>query len=81
MLPTKQDVKTGTDQMDENTPSATITVDEAHRIIGKDKISRGALYGAVNRGQMPALRLGGRILIPRHAFMRWLDSAGTGTAA
>jgi excisionase family DNA binding protein len=51
----------------------TITVDEAHGIIGKTKISRGAFYAAINRKEVPHLRLGGRILIPRHAFMKWLN--------
>lgn len=55
---------------------ATLTVDEAHRIIGKDKISRGALYAAIGRNEVPHLKLGHRILIPRHAFMTWLRAAG-----
>ena len=62
------------DEMD-----ATLTVDEAHRIIGKDKISRGGFYAAINRKEIPHLRLGYRILIPRHAFLRWLESAGQST--
>ncbi len=58
---------------------ATLTVDEAHRIIGKDKISRGGFYAAIKRKEIPHLRLGHRILIPRHAFLRWLESAGQST--
>ena len=58
---------------------ATLTVDEAHRIIGKDKISRGGFYAAINRKEVPHLRLGHRILIPRHAFLKWLESAGQST--
>jgi excisionase family DNA binding protein len=58
---------------------ATLTVDEAHRIMGKDKISRGGLYAAIGRKEVPHLRLGHRILIPRHAFMKWLESAGQST--
>lgn len=58
---------------------ATLTVDEAHRIIGKDKISRGGFYAAINRREIPHLRLGHRILIPRHAFLKWLESAGQST--
>jgi excisionase family DNA binding protein len=58
---------------------ATLTADEAHRIIGKDKISRGGFYAAINRKEVPHLRLGHRILIPRHAFMKWLESAGQST--
>lgn len=67
-------VKTYEDQMDRK--DATLTVDEAHRIIGKEKISRGGFYAAINRKEVPHLRLGHRILIPRHAFIKWLESAG-----
>ena len=59
--------------------NATLTVDEAHAIIGKDKISRGGFYAAINRKEVPHLRLGHRILIPRHAVMKWLESAGQST--
>lgn len=70
----EQVVKTHGDHMDGN--DATLTVDEAHRIIGKDKISRGALYAAIGRNEVPHLKLGHRILIPRHAFMTWLQVVG-----
>lgn len=55
---------------------ATLTVKEGHALLGRDKISRGAFYAALKRKEIPHLRLGKRILIPRHAFMRWLDAAG-----
>jgi excisionase family DNA binding protein len=70
-------VKTDENQMDKK--DATLTVDEAHRIIGKGKISRGGFYAAINRREIPHLRLGHRILIPRHAFLKWLESAGQST--
>jgi excisionase family DNA binding protein len=54
----------------------TLTVDEAHALIGKDKISRGGFYAAINRKEVPHLRLGKRIIIPRAALLRWLDCAG-----
>ena len=73
-----QVVKTREDYMDSK--DATITVDEAHDLIGKTKISRGGLYAAINRKEVPHLRLGHRILIPRHAFMLWLGSAEQPTA-
>jgi excisionase family DNA binding protein len=66
-------VKTRKNHMDEK--DATLTVDEAHALIGKKKISRGGLYAAINRKEVPHLRLGHRILIPRHAFMVWLGSS------
>lgn len=60
----------------QETGPAVLTVDEAHAIVGRDKISRASWYGAINRGEVPSRRIGKRILIPRHAFMRWLESAG-----
>jgi excisionase family DNA binding protein len=74
MAGTPSIVKIHGDHMDGK--DATLTVDEAHRIIGKDKISRGGFYAAISRKEVPHLRLGHRILIPRHAFMKWLESAG-----
>ncbi len=68
-----QKVLDATKRVDEN---ASFTVDEAHTILGKDKISRGAFYAAINRREVPHIRLGSRILIPRNAFFRWLESAG-----
>jgi excisionase family DNA binding protein len=72
-------VKTMEHQMDRTNNDATLTVDEAHALIGRQKISRGGFYAAIKRGEVPHLRLGHRILIPRHAFTRWLESAGQST--
>lgn len=71
------EVKTGMDLLDENR-GAVLTVDEAHGVIGKDKISRASLYNAIGRNELPHIRLGRRILIPRHALSRYLE--GTATA-
>ena len=59
---------------------ATLTVDEAHTLIGKKKISRGSIYNAIKHNEVPHLKLGSRILIPRNALMRWLESAGRASA-
>lgn len=40
---------------------ATLTVDEVSEILG---LSRGTAYEAVRRGQIPALRIGRRIVVP-----------------
>lgn len=56
--------------------AATMTADEGRALLGRDKISRGAFYAALKRKEIPHIRLGKRILIPRHAFLRWLDAAG-----
>lgn len=53
------------------TPSRqTYTVDEATAILG---LSRNSLYAAIRRGELPALRIGKRIVIPRAALERLLD--------
>jgi excisionase family DNA binding protein len=51
----------------------TITVEEAAEALG---ISRNAAYAAVNAGQIPAIRVGRRWLVPKIAFERMLENAG-----
>lgn len=51
----------------------TMTVDEAAAELG---ISRSSAYAAARRGQLPAIRLNRRIVVPRVAFQRWLEAAG-----
>jgi excisionase family DNA binding protein len=48
----------------------TISVEEAGRLLG---ISRGLTYELVNRGELPSVRLGRRIVVPRRALDRLLD--------
>ena len=62
--------------MDQKNPSATLRVDEAHAIVGKDKISRNAFYAGVKRGDVPSLRWGRRLLIPRERFEELLRTGG-----
>ena len=49
-----------------------MTVGEAWRRVGQNKISRGGFYAAISRNEVPHLRLGKRILIPKVAFEKWL---------
>jgi excisionase family DNA binding protein len=72
------EVNTRGRQMHKKQEPAFLTADEGHKIVGKDKISRRSFYNALNRGQIPHVRVGRRILLPRVAFMAWLqgDSAG-----
>lgn len=56
--------------------TVTLTVDQAHQLSGTGNISRGGFYSAVRRGQVPHVRLGHKILIPRKALLAWLESAG-----
>ncbi len=53
----------------------TLTVDEAAARLG---IGRSAAYAAVKRGEIPALRIGHRLLIPRAALDRMLAGAHEG---
>lgn len=62
-------------QMHENLNGAALKPDEAHAILGTKSISRRAFYNALNRNEIPNVRLGRRILIPRNAFFRWLEGA------
>lgn len=50
----------------------TLTVAQAASALG---ISRGAAYEAVKTGELPTLRIGRRVLVPRAALMRMLDAA------
>jgi excisionase family DNA binding protein len=51
----------------------TLTVDEAAEILG---LSRAFAYEAVRRGEIPSIRIGRRILVPRAALERLLDVPG-----
>ena len=45
----------------------TMTVEEAGSLLG---ISRGAAYSAARSGDLPVIRIGKRILVPKEAFER-----------
>lgn len=51
------------------TTRLTISVEEAGRVLG---ISRSAAYSAVHAGQIPCLRIGKRMLVPRIPFEKML---------
>ena len=58
--------------------SETVSVTAAAQRLG---ISRISAYRAVARGDLPSIRIGGRILIPRAALDRLLDpQTGEGSA-
>ena len=50
---------------------ATLSVVEAARIMG---VSKNVAYEAVRRGEIPSIRLGGRILVPRAALEQLLET-------
>jgi excisionase family DNA binding protein len=62
---------------DEQPERLTYSVEEAAIALG---LSRAGCYEAVARGEVPHLRIGRRILIPRSALQRLVDSAGRTSA-
>ena len=48
----------------------TISVEDAAAMLG---ISRAFAYDLVRRGEIPSLRLGRRVVIPHHAFRRFVE--------
>ncbi len=53
--------------------SAAYTVPEAAPFI---RSGPRALYKLIEEGIVPHIKIGGKIIIPKAAFHRWLDSAG-----
>jgi excisionase family DNA binding protein len=53
----------------------TLTVEEAAALLG---IGRNSAYQAVASGQLPVLRIGRRLLVPRAALERLLADAQAG---
>jgi excisionase family DNA binding protein len=50
-----------------------MTIDETAAELG---ISRSGAYAAARTGQIPVVRVGRRLLVPRAAFHAWLAAAG-----
>ena len=81
MSHSNQNSKTAVNQTDK-TEAAMLTADQAHAMAGGDDvISRAAWYAALGRREIPSVRVGRRILIPRHAFMNWLGGLQDGGRA
>jgi excisionase family DNA binding protein len=60
---------------DEKPPRLTLSVEEAAQLLG---LSRTSAYEAVHRGDLPAIRVGRRLLVPRSRLAALLDGAETG---
>lgn len=52
------------------------TVEEASRLLG---ISRAHAYELVARGELPHLRLGRRVVVPKHVIEELLARVATGS--
>lgn len=57
---------------------ATLSVEEAAEVLG---ISRGSAYQAVRMGEIPCIKIGKRILVPRVALEKMLDEVPLATAS
>ena len=56
----------------------TLTVEEAAALLG---ISRAFAYEAVRRGEIPSIRIGRRVLVPRVALDRLVSGGGEASPA
>jgi len=56
--------------MADNSERKTLTVAEAAKELG---LGKNAAYEGVRSGQIPSVRIGGRILVPRAALDRLLN--------
>ena len=52
------------------TEPLTLTVEEAGRLLG---VSRGLAYEAARRGEIPTIRIGRRLLIPRARLLELVN--------
>ena len=57
--------------MSENaTERLVLSVEEARKLL---RVGRGLMYDAIRRGEIPSIRVGRRILIPRAALHKMLE--------
>lgn len=66
------DSEPNTDDPDPVRVKLTLSVEEAGQVLG---ISRGLAYELVARGEIPSIRLGRRVVVPKAALVHRLDSA------
>lgn len=52
--------------------TAVLTVEEVRQQLG---LSRNAVYAAIQAREIPSVRIGRRVLVPREAFRRMLAQA------
>ena len=64
--------------MTNETESAILSVNECAKML---KLSRGSAYQGVLRGEIPHIRIGRRILIPRRALEKMLEGSNKDSAS
>jgi len=52
----------------------TLTIEECASVL---RLSRGSAYEAARTGQIPVIRIGRRLLVPRAKLLRMLGEDGT----
>ena len=62
----------------EKPESLTYSVELAGKLLG---ISRPSAFEAARRGDIPTIRIGRRILVPKKALQKMLDEAASGKGA
>lgn len=62
--------------MEDTHEPLVLTPNEVRKLL---KCSRGTIYEGIKKGTIPSVHLGRKILIPRHALMKWLDQGGGNT--
>lgn len=59
--------------MEQTTKSRTLTVEQAAKLL---EIGRGTAYEAARRGELPTIRFGRRLLVPRAKLLALLGENG-----
>jgi len=57
----------------ERAERVTLSVEQTAALLG---ISRNGTYDAINRGEIPSIRIGRKLLVPRQALERLLAAGG-----
>ena len=55
---------------------AVYTVKETSHLLS---LSLGGTYALIRSGEIPAIKLGGRWVVPKRRFQEWLDAQGDDT--
>jgi hypothetical protein len=61
--------------MNETDPSGMVSFAHFHAFVGKENISKGALYAAVKRGNIPHWKIGNKIFISRSFIAKMLNGS------
>lgn len=70
----EENADTKTEATRQKTASVTLSVVEAGAMLG---LSKSATYRAINRGEIPALRFGRRIVVPIASLQRLINQAAS----